>query len=293
MKISAGARHMLASAFFFSVMSFLVKLAGERLPSQEIVVVRSFVTLLLSALALARARISPWRRHPGLLLLRGLLGTAALSCFYYALTELPLAVVTVLHYLNPPLAALLAWVFLRERPHRTLFASLALCLLGTLFVTRPLTLFGTTSTPLLPLLAAIAGAFFSAAAYVNVRSLAAREPALVIVFYFPLVALPLSLPTMGPQAVWPVGYEWLVLLGVGVSTQLGQIHLTRGLASEAAGRATAISYTQVVFAALWGAMWFDERPDPWTVAGAVLVLAGTWLAARPVASTDPSDALRA
>ncbi len=281
MKLSLGARHMLASAFFFSLMSFFVKLAGERLPSQEIVVARSVASLVLSWVALRKAGVSPWGWKPGGLVLRGLLGTAALSCFYYALTELPIALVTVLHYLNPPLAALLAWIFLRERSGPLLFLALLASFAGTVLVAQPTLIFGGEERATWPLLAAIAGAVFSAAAYVSVRKLAAREPPLVIVFYFPLVALPITVPTLAFEALWPTPIEWLILLGVGVTTQLGQVHLTKGLAAEATGRATAISYAQVLFAALWGMLWFGELPDAWMAAGAALILLGTLLAARP------------
>jgi drug/metabolite transporter (DMT)-like permease len=282
---------MLASALSFSLMSLFVKLAGARLPSQEIVVARSAMSLLLSWAALSRARIPPWGKRKGLLVLRGVFGAAALACFYYALTHLPLALVTVLHYLNPPLAALGAWLFLRERASPLLFLSLLASTAGTLLVTQPAVFFGDQASPAptLAIAAAIAGACFSAAAYVTVRKLAATESPLVIVFYFPLVALPLSIPMIGTGALWPTPLEWLVLIGVGVTTQLGQIHLTRGLAEEPAGRATAISYAQVVFAMLWGIAFFHEKPDAWTVGGALLVLLGTLLATRQAKSERPAE----
>ena len=83
--LPAGVRFMLASAFFFSLMSLLVKVAGRGLPSQEIVLVRGVVTLVLSYWMVKRARIYPWGNRRWILVLRGLLGFAALSCFYFAL----------------------------------------------------------------------------------------------------------------------------------------------------------------------------------------------------------------
>ncbi|HSH46003.1 MAG TPA: hypothetical protein VK966_09115, partial [Longimicrobiales bacterium] len=52
--LSPGVRYMVGAAFFFSVMSLLVKLAGQRLPTQEVVLARSSVGALLSYLALRR-----------------------------------------------------------------------------------------------------------------------------------------------------------------------------------------------------------------------------------------------
>jgi drug/metabolite transporter (DMT)-like permease len=60
-------------------------------------------------------------------------------------------------------------------------------------------------------------------------------------------------------------------------TQLGQIGLTHGLTGLPAARATALSYFQVVFAALWGWLFFAEGVDARTLAGAALVLGATLL----------------
>ena len=126
-------------------------------------------------------------------------------------------------------------------------------------------------------LIAIAGALCTSLAYVSVRLLAASEHPLVIVLYFPLVAVPVSLPLVLLNPVLPTPIEWLWLLGVGLFTQLGQIGVTQGLVQLPAARATAISYSQVAFAGLWGWWLFGESLDGWTVAGAALILAACLL----------------
>src|SRR5690606_10596430 len=90
-RIPRGLRYMATGAFFFSVMSLLVKLAGQGVPSQEIVLVRSLIMALLSYAALRQRRIRVLGTQRPLLVLRGLLGFGALSCFYYAIVHLPLA----------------------------------------------------------------------------------------------------------------------------------------------------------------------------------------------------------
>ncbi|MFP6578811.1 MAG: DMT family transporter [Myxococcota bacterium] len=282
-----GVRYMLLSAFAFSVMSLLVKAVGERLPAQEIVFARALVTLFLSFAMLRHRGIPIWGERRGLLLLRGGLGFLGLTCFYYALTVLPLADATLIQYLHPLFTALLAAALLGERAGGALALALLLSLVGMLFVVQPDALFGPgdRELPLFPVVVALAGALFSAAAYVMVRYLGRSEHPLVIVFYFPLVAVPLSLPALAFDFVWPVGIEWLLLGGVGLATQLGQVSLTWGLQSEPAGRATAISYFQVVLAAGWGVLFFAEVPDAWTLAGALLILLGTVAAVRSGART--------
>lgn len=275
-----GVRFMVASAFSFSVMSALVKAAGERLPSQEIVLARALVALVLSLVLLRRAGVPPLGTRRGLLLLRGTFGFLGLACVFYSLTHLPLAEATVIQYLHPVFTGVLAALVLGERAGRVLPVAIALSLAGVIAVARPGALLGGDSPlPPLALLAAVGGAFFSGCAYVTVRKLAATEHPLVIVLYFPLVATPASLPTVIPVFVMPQGAEWLLLLGVGVFTQLGQVAITRGLQLEPAGRATALSYLQVVFAAAWGVAFFGELPDVWTLVGAAAITCGAALAA--------------
>lgn len=295
-RVPPGVRFMALSALFFALMSVLVKSLGARLPTQEIVFARSFVSLALSYWLVRRAGVPPLGTRRGLLVLRGLWGFAALSCVFYAVSHLPLAEATVIQYLHPVFTAVLAAIWLGERPGRTLGVSLALSISGVLLVTRPGFLFGDLAAPLDPVAAGVAllGAFFSACAYVGVRSLTATEHPLVVVLYFPLVAAPASLPGVLIEPVMPLPLEWLLLAGVGVFAQLGQVFMTEGLKREPAARATALSYLQIVFAAALGALFFGERPGPLAVAGAALIGTGTWIAARSAAAAArPRAAARA
>ena len=273
---------MLLSAFAFSLMTLFVKLAGQSLPTQEIVTARALLTLVFTLVALRRARIAPLGSKRPLLWLRGAIGFLALSCVYYAVTHLPLAEATVLQYLHPPLTAALAAWLLRERLDRTVFISLGLGVVGVLLVSQPSALFGLGSQtlPVWGVAAAIGGAVLSSCAYVIVRKLGASEDPLVIVLYFPLVALPASVPALIDHAVMPQGLEWLWLLLVGISTQVGQVSITRALTLDAASRTAAYAYVQVPLAALWGALFFDAWPNLYSALGAVLILGGALMNLR-------------
>ncbi|MDH4404676.1 MAG: DMT family transporter [Cyanobium sp. D14.bin.5] len=267
---------MVASALSFSLMGVCVKQVGGRIPVAEVVFARAIVSVALSWWLLHRAGIPAWGKRRWLLIWRGAIGTAALVCVYAALAVLPLAAATVLQYLYPLFTALLAWLMLGEPIGKRVLAAMALGWLGVLLVAQPAGLLqGGATLALVPVLIAIAGALFTAFAYVSVRSLGTSEHPLVIVFYFPLVALPLSLPLVALNPVLPTPAELLWLIGVGVFTQLGQVYLTRSLTALPAARATAISYVQVLFAGGWGWLLFGESIDSWTIAGAGLVLAAT------------------
>ncbi len=273
---SGATLQMVVSALSFSLMGVCVKHVGSRIPAAEVVLARALVSVALSWWLLRRAGVKPWGQNRGLLIWRGAIGSVALLCVYIALVALPLASATVLQYLYPTFTAVLAWLMLGERIGQRVLLAMVIGWAGVLLVAQPAQLLG-SGPPLeaRAVLIAVAGALCTALAYVSVRSLAGREHPLVIVFYFPLVAVPMSLPLVLLKPVVPTTLELLWLLGVGIFTQLGQVYLTRGLTALPAARATAISYVQVVFAGLWGWLVFGEGIDSWTVVGAALVLAAT------------------
>jgi drug/metabolite transporter (DMT)-like permease len=278
---------MLSSAVSFSLMGVCVKAVGGRIPVAEVVLARSAVSLVLSIVMLRQAGLEPWGQRRGLLVLRGVIGTGALLCVFAALAQLPLAAATVLQYLQPTFTALLAWLLLRERVGVRVVLAALLGWLAVVVLSNPAELSGLvgalggeTALPLAGVLWALGGALLSACAYVSVRALGRSEHPLVIVFYFPLVGLVLTLPLVALQPVWPTAWEALALLGVGLFTQLGQIGVTKGLLGMPAARATAMSYGQVPLAALWGWLFFHEALDPDTTLAAGLVLAATLLSVR-------------
>lgn len=280
---------MVASALSFSLMGVCVKQVGGRIPVAEVVFARAIVSVALSWWLLHRAGIPAWGKRRWLLIWRGAIGTAALMCVYAALAALPLAAATVLQYLYPPFTALLAWLLLGEPIGKRVLAAMVLGWLGVLLVAQPAGLLqGGVTLALFPVLIAVAGALLTALAYVSVRSLGTSEHPLVIVFYFPLVALPLSLPLVALNPVLPTPAELLWLIGVGIFTQLGQVYLTRSLTALPAAKATAISYVQVLFAGGWGWLLFGESIDNWTLAGAGLVLAATLVSISHTQRQQPS-----
>jgi len=271
-----GVLLLLGAALMFSVMSVLVKRAGRELPVEMLVLARAVVTLFLSYAVLRQKRLAMWGNDKVRLVLRGLFGVGGLVCFFTALNRLPMAEVTTIHYLNPIFTAGLAAFFLRERVGLGLVTAIALAVGGMLLVTRPGFLFGgQQSLDTLGVAAALAGALFSACAYTTVRHLTKTDHAHVIVMYFPLVAFPLVTPFAIAAWVWPSWQGWLLMLGIGIVTQIAQVFLTRGLALVPAGRATTVGYVQIVFATTWGLFLFDEVPTLMTLAGALLIVLAT------------------
>ena len=273
---SRGVLYMTASALGFSAMSVLVKIASVRMPTGQLVLARAVVTLILSYVLVRQANLSPWGNQKRGLLLRGALGFCGLTCYYAALAHLPLADASTIQNTTPLLTALLAWWVLREPVGWATAFAIACGIGGVMLIVHP----SGSGTDPIGFAFAIGAALTSAIAYVTVRQLVRTEHPLVIVFYFPLVATPLSIPWAVADWVTPQPIDWLLLVAIGVTTQIGQVFLTLGLSVERAGKATSVSYLQVVFALLWQTFLFDD-PPPWaSVAGAALIVGGTLAVAR-------------
>ena len=285
-RFPVGVRYMAGAALLFSLMSLLVKVVGQRVPTMQVVFSRSVITLVITS-ALVRAKGAGMWGSPSnrvLLVARGILGFSAVTCFFYALSHLPLAEATVIQYTNPVWTAVIAAVVLSEHLKLVEIVGVAASLAGVVLVARPEILFGGATAGLDPVAVGVAlsGSILSASAYVTIRSLGDDEHPYVIIFYFALIGTVGSavlLPTTG-SLVWPSTTEWLAMIGVGLTAQAAQIFLTLGLRHERAGRAMAVGYLQIAFAAAWGLVFFSEFPDLLGLAGIAMILSGTFVVAR-------------
>jgi len=271
-----GARYMLISAVGFALMAACVKLVSTRgIPLLEIVAARALVSLVISYVDVHRKGLSVWGTHRTLLVARGIVGSLALICVYYALMTLPLAEATLLQYMHPMFTALLGLFFLGESIQRSTVVCILFSITGLIFMVEPGVFTGAaTALPSMSVAVALLGAFGSAVAYVLVRRLSLEEDASVIIFYFPLVALPLSVAILGDQFVMPDGQSLVLLLMVGIFTQIGQLGLTHAMRYGSAGKTAAYSYVQIIFAVILGWALFAELPSLWTYVGGGLIVAG-------------------
>jgi drug/metabolite transporter (DMT)-like permease len=277
MKVSRGVGLMLLASLSFGLMNVSVKFVHE-MPVSEVVFFRAVVQIILSIAVLIQLNQSPWGKNPKLLTLRGLFGSIGLFCYFYTLQVMPLGNAIVIHYLSPILTTLVAVAMGDEKNHPLSYLFFGLCMAGVVVVngvSQDVTFAG--------ILAGLGGALFSAFAYNTIRRLKNLENPNVVVFYFPLVTLPLSLLVgwlYDSSWRWPMGMEWGWLLMTGVTTQLGQFFMTRAYQSDKASNVSAISYAGIIWGAGFGVFLFDEHYQWIQYAGMGLVLLGMLLNVR-------------
>jgi len=266
----------LLSALGFALMAACVKeVSGLGIPVLEIVAARAIVSGIISYADIKRKNISMWGNNKTLLIARGTVGSFALMFVYYAVTTLPLAEATVLQYLHPVFTAVLALFFLKEVIQRSTIACIIISLLGLFIIIQPnLQLGSSVQYPWISIGAGVLGAFGSAIAYIIIKKLTKTDDSSVIIFYFPMVALPISMIMLGSDFVVPSLAATGLLILVGIFTQVGQVGLTKALNSADASKATAYSYVQVLFSVFIGWAYFSEVPVFTTIIGGSLIMLG-------------------
>ena len=75
----------------------------------------------------------------------------------------------------------------------------------------------------------------------------------------------------------PQGIDWLYLLILGGITQVAQIYMTKGIQSDVAGNIMTYKYVGVVFAFIYGFLFFEETYSFLSLFGIFLLLSGVIL----------------
>jgi drug/metabolite transporter (DMT)-like permease len=269
--LSRGVRYMLLASFLFSVMNVLVKFLSH-LPATEIAFFRSVASLGLAYAVLRYARVSLPGNNIRALLLRGLYGSSSLILYFVTLQHMPLASAVTLQFLSPIFTTILGIFLVKEsvKPWQWLFFLMAFA--GVLIIQG----FDARVTWLYVVMG-IGSAVFAALAYNTIRMLKESEHPLVIVFYFPLVSLPITAVFMITDFVMPRPTDWLVLLTIGAVAQAAQYFMTRSYQSDELSKVASLKYIGIVYALLFGYFIFGEVFTLQVHLGILLVLLGVLL----------------
>ena len=268
--------NLVFASFFFSLMTLCVKNIDNRIPIYELVLFRSLLSLIITLFIIKLKNINPWGHNKKLLILRGVLGTLALVCIFYAIRNMPLSISTVIQYTYPIFISIFAGLFINEKIARNLVFALIIGWIGILVILNPNQLSETNiEIENIWILIAFLGSICTALAYITVKKLAFTEDVYVIIGYFPLVSLITLLPIVLINWVAPNWNELIWIIGIGLFTQLGQTFLTIGLKNLPASEASTINYLQVFFGSIWGIIFFNEIININFLLGASLVLLGT------------------
>ena len=277
---------MLLSTLLFAGMNACVKQL-HHLPALEIIFFRSIFSIVASYVALRRLGVAPFGHNRRLLISRGSTGALALICYFLSLQNLPLATAVTVQYLAPIFTAVMGIWLVGEGVRGWQWLLFGLSFGGVLLVQQggPVAAAGGASG-LLFLGIGVLGALVSGLSYNAIRNLRGREHPLVIVFYFPLISLPISAVACLFHWVAPHGIDWFWLLACGIFTQGAQLTMTRAYQMERLSRVAPLNYLGMFYALGLGYLFFNERFGLLAYGGMALVLLGVGLNAWYTSRVD-------
>lgn len=250
-----------------------IKGLGAHLPVFEIIFFVALTNFL--TIGFGKAKDEQWRhvfhmRRPKLVLLRTAIGVVGGLCTVYAFTTLPLAEAYALLFLMPAFTTLLSIVILGETVGWRRWSAVGLGLLGVILVVQP----GFRELHL-GHLAAIAGALCGSCVVIALRILGQTERRITMLATIYTAAVVVNGILMIPGFVTPYAPEIALILLAGIAGGLGQIALLAATKMAPVSRIAPTQYSQMVWAVVIGAVFFNEVPNALAFLGmAMVVLSG-------------------
>ncbi|MEM8728309.1 MAG: DMT family transporter [Pseudomonadota bacterium] len=283
-----GAVFALAAFALFSTHDVIVKVLGISYSTFQIIFFGVLFSFPLVMLMLMRdptqGNLRP--RHPWWTALRTVSAMMAGICVFYAFTTLPLAQVYAIIFTMPLMITVLSIPILGESVGIHRWGAVCVGLAGVIVVLRP----GGAELEL-GHLAALTGAFFGALASIIVRKIGHEERSAVLLLY------PIMANCLVMAAVMPFVYEPLELgdlglqFGMAVFAFAGGICLIQAYKAGDAAIVAPMQYSQMIWAAAYGGLFFGEVPDSITWVGAGIIIAsGLYIVIREnVAGTSANQ----
>ena len=274
---------IVASAFGFALMAFFVRLCddfGGPVSSFQKSLFRNAIALVIAASVFfkmrgrdAAAGFVPVSRLPAkawaLLAARSISGATGIFGNFYALSRIPIGEAMTLNKTAPFFTVFFSWLFLGEKVSRRQVLCLVFAFVGAMLVMKP----GFSGDDALASALALTGGLGAGLAYVCVHQLGRMkvDGALIVLFFSAfscLASLPFVVADYSPMT-WS---QVAILLGAGVGAAIGQFGVTAAYRYAEPRSIAAFDYTNVIFTALFGFMFFSQVPDLLSVAGFAVIL---------------------
>ena len=221
-----------------------------------------------------------WRRT----FLVGIVNSAIpFSCFAFALQSITTGLSAILNATVPMFGALVAWLWLKDKPSASRILGLITGFLGIALLAWDKASFKPDASGVAPGWAVIACLVacicYAIAASYTQRYLMGIPPLVTAAGSMTGASVALALPT---ALLWPAtlpgAHAWLAIALAGVMcTGLAYMLFFRIIANAGPQRALSATFLVPVFAVIYGAIFIREIITPWMVFCAVVIVCGTAL----------------
>jgi drug/metabolite transporter (DMT)-like permease len=244
----------------------------------------SIAALFLLPLLLARGLWPTLARHWKKILFLGLLNSGVpFACYSYALLSITTGLSSLLNATVPLFGALVAWVWLKDRPHGLKIIGLLIGFVGVAMLAWGKASFKPDASGLSSGWAVVACltaclCYGLAASYTK-RYLGGVSSLVVATGSQIGASLGLALPTLW---FWPATFPsltaWLALLAVGVlCTGVAYVLYFRLIEKMGASTSLTVTFLIPVFAVIYGVLFLGESVTSWMLICGAVILGGTAL----------------
>lgn len=260
----------------YAVVDTLSKYQARDYPVEMIVWARYAVplALLLAVFLPQRGRRMLRTDYPLIQVIRGVLLTAGTIFIVFAYRLMPIAEAQAISFIHPLLLTLLAVVFLGEKVNRLGWVAVLLGFSGVLVIVRPGGgLF--TIAALLPLGLALCFSSYQ----IFTRMIARQEDSinsLFCVLFVGTLVMSLALPLAWVE---PTAKGLVFFALIGVTSGIGHFSTIKALEYAPASLVAPFAYIQLLWVSILGVVVFGDFPDPITLVGMAIVVAGGLLVA--------------
>lgn len=262
---------MLASVFFVQVMNASAKAASAFHDPVTIVFYRGIISLapLLAWMIWTRNFQLLKTDRPFSHFGRSLLGNTNICLLFWSFSLMPMAEASALMLTSGLVLTALSGPMLGEKVGIWRWSAVIIGFMGALIVTQP----GDGHIAPLAACVAMAGAVTSAFVTIYLRSLGKTEHAFTTVFYFVVFGTVVSGIYMIFKGTPPHPSAWALLLATGLASLFLQLLRTEAYKIAEASVLTPFQYTSLLWAVIFGYMFWGTVPDPVFWLGAGLIVA--------------------
>ena len=235
---------------------------------------------LLAPVYLARRKPRPTAAAIRLHLARGAVGGASVLLFFWGLVRVPMAQGVALTFLAPLIALFLAAMTLGERIRRVAIGGSLVASLGVLAIAAGQVQARASEEMVLGSLAILAASVLYAGSLILLRRQAQAADPLEVALFTSIVLSGLLLIASPWFGGWPATDQMPAIVAAALLGSISAVALAWAYRHAEAQVLAPVEYTAFVWSALLGWLVFAERVSPYTVAGAMLIIAGCLVAIR-------------
>ncbi len=206
-------------------------------------------------------------RNPVLVGLRCLFTAGSIICGFYAFSVLPMAQVYAMLFATPVLITLLSIPVLGERVRLIRWVAIIFGLLGVMVVLNP-----TATTLSIGHMAALLAAILGACNSITTRKIGDTEHSVTLILY-PMMGNVLVSAVLLTFVYQPMpGRALLVCALIGLLSVAGHLLLIRAFRMTEAQFVAPTQYSQIIWASIFGALFFNEPIKSTTVYGTLIIM---------------------